>query len=85
MPLLEVRSVGHGLTTDDVDEGQAYGGPETSVELLVDLLLVPHSEEGACCCEAHNAGPNHNQQEPLQQCPSQQFAWLLLQMTCHNW
>ena len=61
MPLLKVRGVGHGLTTDDVDEGQADCGPKTSVELLVDLLLVPHSEEGACCCESHNAGPNDNQ------------------------
>lgn len=68
VPLLKLCGVGHRLTADDVDEGQADGGAETSVELLVDLLLIPHSEKGACRCETHNAGPHHNQQQTLQEC-----------------
>lgn len=68
VPLLNSCGVGHRLATDYVDEGQADGGAKASVELLVDLLLVPHNEESACCCEAHNAGPHNDQQQPLQQC-----------------
>ena len=61
MPLLKVGGVGHCLATDDVDEGQADGGAKAGVELLVDLLLVPHCEEGACCCETHDAWPHNHQ------------------------
>ena len=67
VPLLKGCGVGHRLATDNVDKGQADGGPKASVELLIDLLLVPHHEESARCCEAHNAGPHHDQQQPLQQ------------------
>lgn len=68
VPLLNSCGVGHCLATDYVDKGQANGGAKASVELLVDLLLIPHNEESACCCEAHDAGPHNNQQQPLQEC-----------------
>ena len=66
VPVLKICGEGHSLTTDDVDEGQTYGGTKTSVQLLVDLLLISDHKEGAGCCEANNAGPHHNQEQPLQ-------------------
>lgn len=66
MPLLKVSAEGHKLTADDVDEGQADGGPKSSVQLLDDLLLVLDHKEGASCCEAHNGRPDDDQEQGLQ-------------------
>lgn len=65
VPLLEVSTEGDSLTTEDVDEGQADGGPKTGVQLLVDLLLVLDHKEGACGCEAHNGWPDQHQEHRL--------------------
>ena len=53
------------MTADNVDEGQADGGPKTSVQLLNDLLLVLDHKEGAGSCPAHNAWPYNDQQQCL--------------------
>ena len=66
MPLLKVSAEGDKLTADDVDEGQADGGPKSSVELLDDLLLVLDHKEGAGCCEDYNARPDNDQEQGLQ-------------------
>ncbi len=66
MPLLKVSAEGDKLTADDVDEGQADGGAKSSVQLLDDLLLVLDHKEGASCCEAHDAGPDDDQEQGLQ-------------------
>lgn len=66
VPLLKVGAEGDKLTADDVDEGQADGGPKSSVQLLDDLLLVLNHKEGASCCEAHNARPDDDQERGLQ-------------------
>lgn len=65
VPLLKVGAEGDSLAADDVDEGQADGGPKPCVQLLDDLLLVLDHKEGAGCCPAHDARPDDDQQQGL--------------------